>query len=107
MTASVADPRVVVFCVHLRDLSVRGWLQDFDIEAADGRGTVKLTPVRAHAKVFPEARAALEAWNAIPRARPTRPDGMPNRPLSAFTFEIMGVDAASMLATYQHGGGNP
>jgi len=38
---------------------------------------------------FGDARAAFECWQQVLRSRPVRPDGKPNRPLTAFTVAIV------------------
>lgn len=68
--------------------AVNAWLVEFDPEANDGRGHVDWTENRAEAKRFPDSAAAMEFWNQQSRTRPTRPDGKPNKPLTAFTVEI-------------------
>lgn len=40
------------------------------------------------AKQFPSAVEAVEYWQAVDPTNPIRPDGKPNRPLTAFTVEI-------------------
>lgn len=46
------------------------------------------------ATTWPTAAAALEAWRTIDEARPWRPDGKPNRPLTAFTVTVLQRDQA-------------
>lgn len=46
------------------------------------------SPDIERAKKFPSAREAMEEWRRISRSVPTRPDGKPNRPLTAFTVEV-------------------
>lgn len=64
------------------------YLKFYDIEAYDGRGTAEFTRDRDQALCFLSAKDAMEAWRAVPANRPLRPDGCPNRPLTAFTMEI-------------------
>lgn len=63
------------------------WVESYDPEGHDGRGDAILTGSRDRALVLPVADA-LDLYRAVPAARPTRPDGKPNRPLSAFTVEF-------------------
>jgi hypothetical protein len=70
------------------------YLASFEPEAHDGRGLATFTPDRARAKVFPDFKAAYEFIGTRPKKRPTRPDGKPNRPLTAFTLDIEPLDAA-------------
>jgi hypothetical protein len=64
------------------------YLVRYDPEAHDGRGDAIWSgdPLAAHR--FPDVRTALEALRAVPRCRPRRPDGKPNRPLMAFTVAV-------------------
>lgn len=53
--------------------------------------SVLFTAARAQAKRFADKAEAMEAWRGVNQVEPTRPDGKPNRPLTAYTVEI--VDA--------------
>jgi len=70
------------------------YLASFAPEAYDGRGLATFTRDRARALVFPDFKAAYECIGTRPKKRPTRPDGKPNRPLTAFTLNIEPLDAA-------------
>lgn len=61
------------------------YLRACDLEHSGGRGLVTWTPDRSQALAFASFREAFEAWRAVPASRPLRPDGEPNRPLTAFT----------------------
>lgn len=47
------------------------------------------TPIRAEATRFEDP---LEVWRRIDPRMPTRADGRPNRPLTAFTIEVESGD---------------
>lgn len=64
------------------------WLRTADVEAHDGRGDVTFTLLAHEALAFPDQVAAFEFWRQQSTARPLRPDGQPNRPLTAFTVSI-------------------
>ena len=68
------------------------YLVDFDVKEHTGRGPIPTTPDIAKAKHFTNAAEALEFWRTQSRVRPRRPDGLPNRPLTAFTVEIVPVE---------------
>lgn len=68
-----------------------GW---YDVDARDGRGVVHLVHHVDQALQFPNAGAALAAWRTRSTVRPTRDDGKPNRPLTAYTVEVLTVDQA-------------
>jgi hypothetical protein len=61
------------------------FLKAYDPEAMDGYGLASWTGDKAEALVFGSFGEAFDAWRAIPASRPLRPDGKPNRPLTAFT----------------------
>lgn len=71
------------------------YLARFDPEAHDGVGEVLVTPIRAHALRFDSARDAFNTWRTVPRNRAWRPDGKPNRPLTAYTMELEPDDDTS------------
>lgn len=68
-----------------------GWkyLESFDLEANNGWGDVKLTTDPAKAMRFDSLEVAMTTWRLESKTRPLRPDGRPNRPLTAYhaTFE--------------------
>jgi hypothetical protein len=49
---------------------------------------VVTTPHVADARTFPTAVEAWACWRQQSSRWPTRPDGLPNRPLTAFTIEV-------------------
>jgi hypothetical protein len=82
------------------------WVERYDVDAfpdeassyfnADGSvvingafgGTITLTYDREHALRFNGVSDAMTAWNRISVTRPRRPDGRPNKPLTALTIEV-------------------
>ncbi len=63
-------------------------LASFDPEGNDGYGKGEWTDDPGRAMRFPSIEAAHACWTAVPRSRPVRMDGQPNRPLTAVTIEI-------------------
>jgi hypothetical protein len=63
------------------------YLESFDVEAHDGRGTATWTLDVGSAMKFEDLVSAIEAWQTQSRLRPLREDGRPNRPLTAFSVE--------------------
>jgi hypothetical protein len=61
------------------------YLASYDLEYAGGIGSAVWTTNKAGALAFPSLREAYAAWQSSPECCPLRPDGRPNRPLSAFT----------------------
>lgn len=66
----------------------RIYLKAYDLEARDGHGWFETTDDRAQALRFPDSLAAMLAWKTQSTTRPLRPDGKPNRPLTALTVSI-------------------
>lgn len=90
---------VVIVCAGAEGVIVNGgvppvglYLERYDPEAHDGLGDAWWTETRAAAMVFADVRAALECWRTVPRCRPVRADGRPNRPLTAYTVELARAD---------------
>lgn len=80
------------------------WIESYDIDASPARqsifnsdgaivnglwgGATRLTIHRDRAKRFPSFIDASAAWNTVSKRCPLRPDGRPNKPLTAFTVEF-------------------
>jgi len=71
------------------------FLQEYDpdLEGLDDEGRPTLALLRTthdidQARVFSSAREAMALWKQPSKRVPLRPDGKPNRPLSAFSVEI-------------------
>lgn len=69
------------------------YLKSFDHEADNGRGYGEFTPELANAMRFSGKNDALLFYLKVPRCKPKREDGKPNRPLTAATVEILHADA--------------
>ena len=82
----------VIRLVALDDHPVGQWLKSYDPEAHGGEGAAEGTFDLAEALRFPTAGEALLCWRQVPNAKPVRSDGRPNRPLTAFTVEIVPVE---------------
>lgn len=67
------------------------WLKSYDPEAFRGRGSAEWTDDPTEALVFTEPVEAFRYWKQTSRTRPYREDGRPNRPLTAFTIEVVAV----------------
>jgi hypothetical protein len=61
------------------------WLRAYDPEADTGYGVVDLTSDPLRAKRYASPQEAWDEYRAAPKSRPLRPDGKPNRPLTAYT----------------------
>jgi hypothetical protein len=71
-----------------------GYLKAYDPEANDGCGEVELTLDLTEAYEFKDPEHALATRYTVPKCRPYRDDGMPNRPMLAFVCEILSKQAA-------------
>lgn len=74
-----------------------GFLKAFDFEysAAPGvypTGFAEFTPVVNDAMRFPSVSEAFDFWRQRSKTVPNRPDGKPNRPLTAVSVEIIKVE---------------
>lgn len=65
------------------------WVKDMDVEFGNGRGYLTATRHRSEAMRFADAGEALAYWQRTSKVRPLRPDGKPNRPLTAYTVEVV------------------
>jgi hypothetical protein len=64
------------------------YLESFDHDAYDGRGYGTFTSNVSDAKRFNSAVDAMTFWNLQSCVRPLRPDGQPNKPLTALTIAV-------------------
>ena len=72
-----ADPRIGCYVV------------ESDVDAHGGRGELVVTEQIENAKSFENIADALAYWTKQSSVKPLRPDGKPNRPLTAFTVEVV------------------
>lgn len=61
----------------------------FDPDAYDGLGDVQTSADPHQAIKFNEAIDAWNLWRKVSTKRPRRADGKPNKPMTAFTIEII------------------
>lgn len=76
---------------HLEDVEkTRGkYLQDMDADANDGRGSISWTDDISKAKGFSDVSEALAFWRTRSKVTPTRDDGRPNCPLTAYSVRFV------------------
>ena len=70
------------------DLPVGWYLAGYDADGNDGWGEAIWTEDPAEAIVFACATDAHACWTEQSRLRPLRPDGQPNRPLTALSVQV-------------------
>jgi hypothetical protein len=90
--------RIAIICEGFGRSRGGGWpvgayLASYDPEANDGQGDAVWTDDPARALLFESTAEAYELYRAVPRNRPLRADGKPNRPLTALSVEMVGVRA--------------
>lgn len=68
------------------------YIESFDVDAMDGVGAATLTEDREKAQRFDDVQAAIDAYRTQSTVRPWRDDGCANRPLTAYTVELVKVD---------------
>jgi hypothetical protein len=73
------------------------YLRSADVNAHGGRGSVDAVQDPAEARRFPDVVDAMEYWRRQSEVRPLRPDGLPNRPLTAYTVEVVDAPPAPRL----------
>jgi hypothetical protein len=64
----------------------RLWLLSYDPDGRRGMGSIHFTDSVDEAKRYDSAHAVLEEWRRQSGVRPMRPDGKPNRPLTAYSI---------------------
>lgn len=64
------------------------WVVDCDVDGRQGRGSVIVTREARKARRFDHAHDAWAYWRRESTVVPTRPDGKPNRPLTAYTISV-------------------
>ena len=79
------------------------FLQSYDPEYHGGEGHAVWTRDLSQAQRFATKVEAAVLYRTIPESKPTRPDGQENRPLTAFSIEIMNLNEAIQLRVlYYH-----
>jgi hypothetical protein len=68
------------------------YLVAFDFDAMNGVGYGIFTDVLELAMRFKTLRDAMEFWRTQSTVRPLRPDGKPNRPLTASTISVFKIE---------------
>lgn len=72
-----------------RLLKKHTYLKYYNVDADKGRGRVDTTHDLKEAKKFASRAEAITLWQMVSSVKPTRPDGKANRPLTAYTIEIV------------------
>ena len=85
---------IVIRMYNLRSGTPMGFLKTFDPEAHAKKnpyptGSVTFTADVNEAMHFLNMQTAMEFYRQKSKLHPTRPDGKPNRPLTAYTAEFL------------------
>jgi hypothetical protein len=72
---------------------VEHYVKSMDFEAYDGFGSLVVTNNPRKAMFFGSPGSAHEFYRRTPVCKPVRPDGRPNRPLTAYIVDIHQVSA--------------
>lgn len=78
----------MAFGENTSGVSLGSYLAGYDVDAHGGRGWAHWSANLDDALRFETNVAATEVWRKQSTVRPIRPDGKPNRPLTAFTVTI-------------------
>lgn len=81
--------------VHFGTAKVGSYVVSYDPDAHNGRGYVEGNLDLKKAKRFGSFEEAVEYWRQVSTVKPTRPDGKPNRPLTAFSVTVMSEKQAA------------
>jgi hypothetical protein len=74
------------------DVELGPYLEWSDPDANNGMGDERWTDDMTKAQRFASYVGAMECWRAQSNVRPIRPDGRPNRPLTAYSVVAEKVD---------------
>ena len=70
-------------------MHIGDYLQAYDPEFMNGAGLATWTTNPEHALLFTTKTQAMDLWKTVPRSKPRRADGEPNRPLTAYSVEVL------------------
>jgi len=87
---NTTDKRELIARVVVDD-EVPVYLRAYDVDAHDGRGSVAMTRDIAEARTWCTQHEVMLAWMRQSTIKPLRPDGKPNRPLTAYSVAAVPV----------------
>lgn len=65
------------------------YVVDWNPHVLYGELFIQTTDKESEARIFEDAKEALDEWQAISELDPLRPDGRPNRPLTAVHIVVL------------------
>jgi hypothetical protein len=90
--ADQATAAALVLAQIEENIELGPYLEWSDPDAKNGFGDDRWTEDVAKAKRFPSFAAAMECWQEQSTVRPIRPDGRPNRPMTAYSVTAERVE---------------
>ena len=94
---------IIIKLYNMQSGETEGYLQKYDPEKHESRlrpyptGYVEFTPIPEMAMEFVNMGAAMDFYRQVSKKQPIRPDGKPNRPLTAYTAEFLEMTVAVPL----------
>ena len=86
------DGSHVIQCYGLETANFEGYVKAFDPELMNGVGGIDLTNDRQQALRFKSFSEALACWKMQSETKPLREDGKPNRPMTAYSAEVVRME---------------
>ena len=83
--ADEATAEALTLAITAGNVVYGDYLEWSDPDAKHGFGDDRWTPDLAKAKRFEDFTAAMKCWMAQSTVEPLRPDGKPNRPMTAYS----------------------
>lgn len=68
------------------------YLKTFDPEGGGGQGIIEVTRLKKQAMKFNTQQECFEVWQKQSKTLPLRPDGKPNKPLTAFNISFVPLE---------------
>jgi hypothetical protein len=90
--ADQATAVALTIAASKNEVQMGAYLEWSDPDANRGMGEERWTNDLAKAKRFADFTEAMECWRAQSTVRPLRPDGKPNRPLTAYSVTPERID---------------
>lgn len=90
--ADEATALALAMAARINAVQYGPYLEWSDPNARKGKGHDRWTDDVAKAKRFPSFQEAMTCWQAQSTVRPLRPDGLPNRPMTAYSVSPVRIE---------------
>lgn len=92
--AEPGEPGFAIQLFGLKDFAPLGFVSAYDPDilwphGVEMAGCVDITPRKEDALLFRDLGAAFRVWKMVSEKVPVRPDGKPNRPMTAFSCQFI------------------